>query len=175
MINNYLKIAFRNIKRNKVYSIINILGLAVGMTACLLIILLIHYELSFDHCHKNLDLIYQVFLETNSNGTLSYKGNLPGPLAPSLKEDFSGIIQVARITSAKLPFRKHNQKIMISYKEEFFMKKKFFLPIRQFLIYLQFLFYLEMLRQHWRNRTAWSLPRIWPINILGKKIRLEIQ
>lgn len=57
MLNNYLKIILRNIKKNKGYSFINTAGLAIGMACCILIVLYIHFELSFDKYHENADRI----------------------------------------------------------------------------------------------------------------------
>ena len=59
MFKNYLKIAWRNIARNKVYSIINILGLSLGICACIVIFLIINFELSFDKFHPDKDRIYR--------------------------------------------------------------------------------------------------------------------
>jgi ABC-type antimicrobial peptide transport system permease subunit len=94
MFKNYLKIAFRNIKRNKGYSFINITGLAIGTACFILMLLLVLDELSFDGFHKNADDIHRVIIiEENSNG-------LPialtqAPLAAALKRDFPEIIEAA--------------------------------------------------------------------------------
>ena len=60
MIRNYIKITFRNLFINKVYSLINITGLALGMAVVILISLLVYDEYSFDRFHKNLDSIYRL-------------------------------------------------------------------------------------------------------------------
>ncbi|MGB6864827.1 MAG: ABC transporter permease, partial [Candidatus Aminicenantaceae bacterium] len=60
MLKNYLKITLRNIKRNKVFSFINIAGLAIGMACCILIVNYIIFENSFDRFHKNADQIYRI-------------------------------------------------------------------------------------------------------------------
>ena len=60
MIKNYFKTAFRNLLRNKSYAAINITGLAVGISACLLIFLVIQFETSFDTFHKKKDRIHRV-------------------------------------------------------------------------------------------------------------------
>ena len=60
MLQNFFKIAFRNLLKRKVYTLINIIGLATGMAVCLLIVLFIQDELSFDKFHKNGDNIYRV-------------------------------------------------------------------------------------------------------------------
>ena len=60
MLKNYLKMAIRNILRHKVYSIINIAGLSVGMACTILILLWVRYELSYDRHHTNADRIYRL-------------------------------------------------------------------------------------------------------------------
>lgn len=60
MLKNYLIVALRNIKKNKVYSLLNISGLAIGMAAFILIFLYVRYELSFDQWNQNADRIYRV-------------------------------------------------------------------------------------------------------------------
>ncbi|MEM6843865.1 MAG: ABC transporter permease, partial [Bacteroidota bacterium] len=60
MLRSYLKIAYRNLLKNKVFSLINILGLAIGMAACLLILQYVTFELSYDNFHKKGDQIYRV-------------------------------------------------------------------------------------------------------------------
>ena len=62
MLSNYFKVAIRNILKYKFFSAINILGMTVGITACLLIILYVADELSYDRFHQNADRIYQVGL-----------------------------------------------------------------------------------------------------------------
>ena len=68
MIKNYFKIAWRNLLKNKVYSFINITGLATGMAIALLIGLWIWDELSFDKYHKNHDRLAQVMLNQTMKG-----------------------------------------------------------------------------------------------------------
>jgi len=66
MFKNYLKVAFRNIRRQKVYSLINILGLAIGIACFLLIVFFIQHERSYDDFHKNGKNIYRVILLISS-------------------------------------------------------------------------------------------------------------
>ncbi|HEX5171143.1 MAG TPA: ABC transporter permease, partial [Cyclobacteriaceae bacterium] len=98
MIINYLKVAFRSITRNKLTSFINIAGLALAMTCCLLIYFFIKDELSYDRYHANADHIYRVtrnFL--SQDGTVSlHLGHLAPPFGPLLKNDFPDIKEVAR-------------------------------------------------------------------------------
>ena len=71
MIKNYFKIAWRNIKRHKAYSIINILGLAIGIASCLLILQYVSFELSYENFQTNKDRIYRVEQDRYDNGKLS--------------------------------------------------------------------------------------------------------
>ncbi len=67
MLKNYLIIALRNIKKNKVYSLLNIFGLAIGMAVFILIFLYVRYELSFDQWHENADRVYRIVQKQNGN------------------------------------------------------------------------------------------------------------
>src|ERR1700754_2629308 len=71
MLKNYLKIAFRNIKKHKGYSGINIIGLAIGIAACLLILQYVSFELSYENFHAKKDRIYRVKQDRFDNGKLS--------------------------------------------------------------------------------------------------------
>src|SRR5688572_19344948 len=71
MIRNYFKTAWRNIKRQKAYAAINILGLAIGITACLLILQYVSFELSYEDFHTKKDRIYRVQQDRYDNGKLS--------------------------------------------------------------------------------------------------------
>ena len=68
MIKNYFKIALKNLMKNKFYSMINIVGLAIGITACILIMLYVQSELSYDAYHEKADRIYRVNLDAVING-----------------------------------------------------------------------------------------------------------
>lgn len=89
MFKNYVKITLRNIKMNKVYSFINISGLAVGMACCLLILLFVRDELSYDQFHKKGDRIFRLVdsFETPGGMDRSFAFS-SGPFAPTMKRDF---------------------------------------------------------------------------------------
>ncbi len=89
MFKNYLKIAFRNIRRNKTYSALNICGFAAGIAAYILIGLYINYELSYDEQHENADNIYQIFTH--------HAATTPAPVAPTLMREFSEIVSATRM------------------------------------------------------------------------------
>lgn len=90
MIKNYLKIAWRNLIKNKVSSFINIGGLAVGMAVAILIGLWIFDELSYDTYHKNYDRIVQVMQHQTFNGDIGTQTSLPIPLGTKLRQDYTG-------------------------------------------------------------------------------------
>ncbi|MGB6867483.1 MAG: ABC transporter permease [Candidatus Aminicenantaceae bacterium] len=101
MIKNYIKIALRNLSRHKGYSFINIAGLAIGMTCCILILLWVQDELSFDRFHKNADSIYRVIQDINFSDHSTTWAITQGPLGPSLKEDFPEIENFTRVTGQR--------------------------------------------------------------------------
>jgi hypothetical protein len=99
MFKNYLKIALRNIKRYKGYSFINIAGLAIGMTCCLLILLYVNQELSYDRFHNNLDHIHRVVRQEQDTAEAGKDALTPPPLAAALKEKFPEITHATRFGS----------------------------------------------------------------------------
>ena len=101
MIKNYIKIALRNLTRHKGYSLINITGLAIGMACCILILLWVQDELSFDRFHKNADNICRVIQDINFSDHSTTWAITQGPLGPSLKEDFPEIENFTRITGQR--------------------------------------------------------------------------
>ncbi|GAB3316750.1 ABC transporter permease [Larkinella ripae] len=102
MLTNYLKIAVRNLLRSKSFSFINILGLSVGMTCCMLLLLYIRSEWSYDKHQQYADNLYLLGQELLSNGKDSGAGNERSPVASApyafaLKSEFPEIEQVARL------------------------------------------------------------------------------
>src|SRR5688572_181650 len=71
MLKNYFKIAWRNIKRQKAYSAINIVGLAIGIAACILILQYVWFELSYENFHTNKERIYRIQQDRYDNGKIS--------------------------------------------------------------------------------------------------------
>ena len=113
MLKNYFKIAIRNIVKYKLYSFINIVGLAVSIAICLLIFLFISDELSYDKFYPNSDRIYKVIRETGKGNEL--QGNTPLPLCEALKTDFPGL-EIIQVRSTEN---------VISYKENTSTEKRF--------------------------------------------------
>ena len=100
MFKNYLKVALRNILQHKGYSLINIVGLAVGIACCILILLWVQDELSFDGFHKNGDNISRVLQDVHLDRDVTWAIN-QGPLGPALKEDIPEIVNYTRGTARR--------------------------------------------------------------------------
>ena len=92
MIKNYFKIAWRNLMKSKVFSFINIVGLSVGITVCLMIYLFIMNELGTDGFHQNGKNIYRVVRTIDNDGARAKISYLSGPYGPALLNDFKGEI-----------------------------------------------------------------------------------
>ena len=107
MFRNYLKIALRNIKRHKVYSFINIIGLAIGITVCILIFLFIEYELGFDKHVAEKENIYRVVAHINGAEGEEYSGCTPFPTASALRSDFPEMEQSTQV------YRDYDAKITV--------------------------------------------------------------
>ncbi len=97
MFKNYFKTAWRNISKNKVFSFINIGGLAIGLACCLTIGLFIWDEYSYDRFHSNGENIYRVVETQQQAGETFNLSNGPGLLAAQLKSDFPEIVQTCRV------------------------------------------------------------------------------
>ena len=97
MLKNYLKIAFRNIFRNKLYSFINIVGLSIGIASCLVILLYVQYEFSFDGFNENYNRIYRTASEISFSGKTIRAAVSSDKLGPALKEDVPGVENYTRI------------------------------------------------------------------------------
>ncbi|MBK9934927.1 MAG: ABC transporter permease [Cytophagaceae bacterium] len=112
MIKNYFKIAWRNLSRNKVYSIINMLGLSIGLSAAMLILLYSKDEVSYDRFHENNPNIYRVVNQwSNPDGSVKSKdGNTGHFQGPKFKE---GIAEIREFVRVKSDFRniKQNQEV----------------------------------------------------------------
>lgn len=111
MFKNNLKIAFRNLRKNKGFSFINLFGLTIGLSCCLLIGLFIWNELSFDRYHKNADRIYRVSREfINTDGSIQlHLGSLAPPFAPLLENDFPDIEAAIRLLQNTVTFQKEDR------------------------------------------------------------------
>ena len=114
MLKNYILIAVRTMRRQRVYSFINVSGLAVGLACFLLILLFVRDELSYDRFHENADRIYRVVARMGSFGE---HASVPALTAPRLVENFPEVIDAVRF---------HKSKETLNYGREWFVEERFF-------------------------------------------------
>ncbi len=119
MLLNYIKTAIRYFSKDKLYSGINMLGLALGIASCIICYLHINYELSYDDFHKNKDQIYRV---VKGDLTGQYWAAMSAPVPPKLKEEFPEVIEYARIGRFSW-----DPKTMVQYNNQSFYEKHFLL------------------------------------------------
>src|SRR5215470_17291376 len=121
MIRNYIKIAIRNLWKNKGLSFINIFGLAAGMACSLLIFLFVKDELSYDRFHAGSERIYRVVKDfMNSDGTSLPDATTPPAAAPAIQKEIPGIEHVTRV------FPSWGANFLFTYKDKHIYEEKLF-------------------------------------------------
>ena len=109
MLQHYFKIIFRNLWKSKLYSVINITGLALGLTCCMLIVLYNKDEVSFDQFHQNKNQIFRVVAEMNNGNEPPHKlGISNSPVGPAFKEDIPEVQSFVRLQSDQFIIKKAN-------------------------------------------------------------------
>jgi putative ABC transport system permease protein len=119
MIKNYFKTAFRNLARNKNYTIINIAGLATGIAVCMMIFIIIQFQTSFDNFHSKKDRIYRVLTEYHhaDAANIFYGKGVPYPMPKGLKAAFP---QIEKLTPV---YADHNVQVLVLNDKEMPVKK----------------------------------------------------
>jgi putative ABC transport system permease protein len=98
MLKSYLTTAWRNIRKNKVFSFINVIGLSIGMAACLLILQYVNFELSYDQFNGNLGDLYRVYNDRYQNGKLIQHGTITySGIGQAMQHDFPEVINHSRV------------------------------------------------------------------------------
>lgn len=98
MLKNYIKIAWRNLNLDRTYSFINIAGLTIGLSACLLLVLFAQYELSFDTFHEKSDRIYRMTSVTETENEVIERTNTPVPLVRTLKNELPEVEKATHLS-----------------------------------------------------------------------------
>jgi putative ABC transport system permease protein len=113
MIKNFFIIAIRNLNKYRFYSIINIFGLTIGIAACMVIMLFVRYELSFDKFNLNADRIYRVDWELLLSGIHSYKASVTPPVAETMVRDYPEVEAAVRFKhSGAFHFKREDENTM---------------------------------------------------------------
>jgi len=141
MLKNYFKIAYRNLLKNKIFSLVNIFGLAIGMAACFFIFLYVRFELSYDRFHSQANHLYRIpFTFTGSLANVGSLATNHPSLGPSLKAEFPEILDYARIVPTSVFFNA----AMLSYigqgQPQTFQEEKTYLADSSFLTMFSFPF-----------------------------------
>ncbi|MCK5699621.1 MAG: ABC transporter permease, partial [Cyclobacteriaceae bacterium] len=110
MFKNYITIAIRNLFRNKLFSVINILGLAIGMAATLLITEYLIHELSFDNFHNKGGQIYRTIWQVEKGGNIEYSSIITAAVGASIVEEFPEAISMVRFSSPHAAYFSFNGK-----------------------------------------------------------------
>src|ERR1700704_1515474 len=97
MIKSYFKIALRNLMKNKIFSFINIFGLSIGLTCCMLISVYLYNEVGYDKYHKNIDRLFQLATTFVKDGKEDKTPNTPAPMAAAMRQEFPEISETARL------------------------------------------------------------------------------
>ena len=103
MLKNYFKTAFRNLKKHKTFSFINIAGLSIGIAVCFIIMMYVQNELSFDRFNKNADRIVRVVFKADINGGKIFEANVMPPVAQAMKNDYPEVQDATRLQQGGTP------------------------------------------------------------------------
>jgi predicted permease len=181
MFKNYFKTAFRNFQRNKIFSIINVFGLSIGISAALVIFLIVHYEFNFDRFEKDQNRIYRVVIDAKFNGIEGHNAGVQAPLSNAIQNEVTGVDLI-------VPFRQFEgdatAKVSIATKSEA-------VPLvikKQDKIIFTNPQYFQLLNYHWmagsqktaladpfsvvltQSRAQQYFPNISPQNVIGRQI-----
>ncbi len=125
---HYLKVTLRNLKRSKLFSFINILGLAIGMAACLLILHYVHFERSYDRFHPDYERIYRLRYErTSEDGAAVRFASCCPPAAEAIRGVFPEVETIARIYRNRAVVARKDRDIKFTEERMYFAEPEFFL------------------------------------------------
>lgn len=125
MFKNYFKIAVRQLRKQKMYSVIKVGGFALSIAACLLIALYIKDELSYDQSWADANRIYRITGEFDNNGKLETGADWPAPMAKALKEDYPEVELSGRLMPHPLFYGAGSNQIRVADKEQNTFEDKF--------------------------------------------------
>src|SRR5215204_4749363 len=120
MFRNYIKIAVRHFRKNIIFSILNVTGLAIGMAACLLILQYVSFKLTYDQFHSNASNIYRVVNDRFQGGKLIQHGTITySGVGKAMNDDFEEVVSNTRLVPA-------GEKILINNDKKLSEEKVFY-------------------------------------------------
>ena len=175
MIINYLLTAYRTFRSARVFSLINIFGLAIGISATLVIYLIVHFDLSFEDFQPNRDRIYRVVTDDHFDGeSFSFSG-VPFPLPAAARKDLTGITEGAAIwsTSARVTIARPGQPYVIKEQNHITYTDAHYFKLFKFYTWLAGSGEALDAPYHVvlsRDRAAAYFPGLTPAEVIGKRI-----
>lgn len=124
MFKNYFIVALRNFRRNKTFSVINVMGLSIGISAALVMFLIVYYEFSFDTFEPDADRIYRVVLDAKFSGAEGHSAGVQAPLGVAIENEVTGVEQIVpvfqfqRDATAKVVVPTNNPEKTVIYKKQ---------------------------------------------------------
>jgi len=112
MIKNYLKTALRNLWKKKSFSAINIIGLAIGMSVSILMLLFVLNEVTYDRFNDNSQSIYRIALNLDAQGRILNIPSVPAPMGPALVDNFPEVVQTGRLRTRGEALISHEEKLI---------------------------------------------------------------
>ena len=126
MLKNYIKIALRHFRKNKIFSLLNITGLAIGMAACLLILQYVSFKLSYDQFHVHANEIYRVVNDRFQHGKLIQHGTITySAIGKAMNDDYEDVVQNTRVELSGEKIILYNEK-KLAEKEVLYVENSFF-------------------------------------------------
>ncbi|MCP4724678.1 MAG: FtsX-like permease family protein [bacterium] len=119
MLKNYITVSVRNLRKNKFFSIINVSGLSVGIASCILILLFVQNELSYDSFHENSDKLYRITGNLKMSGQPEANiASSPHSVGPMFKNEFPEVVNYVRIQG-------YNDRLVVRYKDKLYNEDRF--------------------------------------------------
>ncbi len=132
LLSNYIKVGLRKIKRQKIYSFINITGLAVGLACSAVIILYVSNELTFDTYHPDADRVYRIATHRITQVGENWSATTPGPLGLELKASYPQVEHAVRVVP---PFENADHVLVVRLEKRFFENRVFFVDPEIFRVF----------------------------------------
>jgi putative ABC transport system permease protein len=148
MIKSYFKTAVRFLLKNKAFSFINILGLAIGTMCCLYIVLYVKYQYSYDKHYNDAENIYRVNTSLTLPGGKHNNATSSPPIAPAMKKDFAEVVQFTRFIKLNTFGAKQH---LLKYQEKSLTKKMQPALILPFLTCLVFISFMAIRQKPYQN------------------------